>query len=54
MQLVNQRPALRGILLIVRIAQDMQPGINRIDMSNCPTGVYLVRTKDETVKVVKK
>ena len=36
------------------LAKDMQPGINRIDMSNCPTGVYLVRTKDETVKVVKK
>lgn len=36
------------------LAKDMQPGINRIDMSNCPTGIYLVRTKDETVKVVKK
>ena len=36
------------------LAKDMQPGINRIDMSNCPTGVYLVKTEDETVKVVKK
>ena len=36
------------------LAKDMQPGINRIDMSNCPAGLYLVRTKDETVKVLKK
>lgn len=38
----------------VYLAKDMQPGINCIDMSNCPAGLYLVRTKDETVKVLKK
>lgn len=38
----------------VYLAKDMQPGINRIDMSNCPAGLYLVKTEDETVKVLKK
>lgn len=38
----------------VYLAKEMLPGINHIDMSNCPTGVYLVKTKNETVKVLKK